>query len=109
MTDLIDRQAVKDAFHAYMARRFDKDRCANAENCETCEGKCLWHEVVASVPAADAAPVVHGYNTGRARWFECSVCGYGFNDIFLLDESDDMLEPKYCGHCGAKMDGDRRC
>lgn len=61
---------------------------------------------IAKLPTVDAVEVVHGYNTEKARWFQCSVCGYGFDDIFLLDESDEMMEPNYCAHCGAKMDGD---
>ena len=68
MADLIDRRAVKDAFHAYMAKRFNKDRCANTENCKVCEKKCLWHEVVASVPPVDAVEVV--------RCKDCIRCGF---------------------------------
>lgn len=63
-------------------------------------------KAINNAPTVEAVEVVHGYNTGKARWFQCSECGYGFNDIFLLDESEEMLEPKYCAYCGAKMDGD---
>lgn len=61
-------------------------------------------EIVASPPAADVAPVVHG------RWSDagfgelpkhapygwaCSVCGgISFNNEYI-----------YCPNCGAKMDG----
>lgn len=51
--DLISRQALKDAFRAYMVEHFDKDKCVDAGNCNVCEKRCLWHEVVASVPTID--------------------------------------------------------
>lgn len=51
--------------------------------------------LLADMPAADVAPVVHG------RWYyhddgviTCSECGNA--------ESSDSY---YCGYCGAKMDG----
>ena len=43
---------------------------------------------------------------GDARIFSCSECGYGFNDIYLCNESDYPIEPNYCPNCGAKMDGE---
>lgn len=101
---LIDANALMDAFRKHMAWKFDRERCVSEDNCKTCDRGCLWRNIVMDAPTVDAVEVVHGYNTGNARWFECSVCGYGFNDIFLLDEADDMLEPNYCAHCGAKMD-----
>ena len=56
-------------------------------------------EIVASPPAADVAPMVHG------RWISfhseaagdiqyCSACEIGFD-----------AKTDYCPHCGAKMDG----
>ena len=56
--DLISRQALLAAFRAYMVEHFDKDKCADAENCEVCEKRCLWQKVIASVPAVDAVEVV---------------------------------------------------
>lgn len=56
--------------------------------------------VIAEMPAADVAPVVHGRWIWRNKWepfefkYECSICH---------DGSD--LESKYCPNCGAKMDG----
>ncbi len=57
--------------------------------------------ILMDMPAADVAPVVHG------RWVEkkggfweiaaCSNCG---------EKSPTLgITPKYCPHCGAKMDG----
>lgn len=47
----------------------------------------------------------HGHNTGEGvRWFKCSICGWGFNDIFMTDESHIETFPNYCPNCGARMD-----
>jgi hypothetical protein len=90
--------------------------------CETCfhhrSGKCspgVWCEngenyrpdySVLQFSAIEAEPVRHGHNTGNARIFECSECGYGYDDIYLTDEHnfDPDEEINYCPHCGAKMD-----
>lgn len=51
------------------------------------------------LPAADVAPVVHGAWQVTDRFKACSVCGYAFARL---------LPDKYCPHCGAKMDGERK-
>ena len=57
------------------------------------------------VKKVEAEPVKHGYNTGEGvRWFRCSECGWGFNDIYMTDESDIDTFPQYCPHCGVKID-----
>lgn len=63
------------------------------DNCAAGVNAAIWE--VASFPAADVAPVVHG------RWvyhddgvITCSECGNA--------ESSDSY---YCRYCGAKMDG----
>lgn len=53
-------------------------------------------EIVASLPAADVAPVVHGAWQVTDRFKACSVCGYAFARL---------LPDKHCPNCGAKMDG----
>ena len=59
-------------------------------------------EIVASAPAADVAPVVHG------RWEPgnpiCPVCGV---DKFKDLDADIWCDwqPDFCPNCGAKMDG----
>ena len=56
-----------------------------------------------SIPAADVAPVVHGRIVGSLedgryrRRFSC--CG---EDATMITQ---WTWPKYCPHCGAKMDG----
>ena len=61
-------------------------------------------EIVASAPAADVAPVVHGRIVGSLedgryrRRFSC--CG---EDATMITQ---WAWPKYCPNCGAKMDGE---
>lgn len=68
-------------------------------------------EVLKEVPAVDAVPVVHG------RWIQadldedyvtCSRCkANGSKDrMAWTPEFAEIL--KYCPHCGARMDGERR-
>ena len=44
-----------------------------------------------------------GYDTGLSRWFHCSECGYGVNDVYLDDEHNYDLEYHYCPNCGCAM------
>lgn len=62
-------------------------------------------EIVASIAAADVAPVVHGRwemrptgmatDTGPEYKAYCTVC----------NEPNKQYQPPFCPHCGAKMDG----
>lgn len=94
MAEYIERKAALDAVHKW---------------CDPC-GAAV--EAVLSVPAADAAPVVHGrwvlhYTAIGAPYTECSRCctdiaapmvGGGLLKL-------DMREMPYCPICGAQMDG----
>lgn len=57
-------------------------------------------EDLADIPAADVAPVRHGYWVKEKRdvliHWHCSAC----KECFYLDEPN----AEYCPHCGAKMD-----
>lgn len=58
-------------------------------------------EIVASPPAADVVPVVHGeWNTDET----CSLCGEKSTEGLDATKWDYWL-PNYCPNCGAKMDG----
>lgn len=63
-----------------------------------------WYaEKINEIPAADVAPVVHGYwidnGANGYKWaFICSRCGYVDGHPF-----DDRHN--FCPSCGAKMDG----
>lgn len=54
-----------------------------------------------SIPAADVAPVVHGYwiekKSAVGRYFECSSCG-------AHENKHTAIKGYYCWRCGAKMD-----
>ena len=60
---------------------------------------------------ADVRPVVRGHDTGKSRWFRCSVCDYGVNDLFEACENGmpSCYERKgdtgwnFCPNCGADM------
>ena len=61
--------------------------------------------VLADIPAADVAPVVHGrwVHLGGDEWC-CSACGF----VIPTDGSWDKPTKKYCEDCGAMMDGERK-
>ncbi|MEF2658862.1 hypothetical protein [Dysosmobacter sp.] len=54
-----------------------------------------------SIPAADVAPVVHGWWNADET---CSVCKEKSTEGLDAVKWDYWL-PDYCPHCGAKMDG----
>lgn len=90
-----------------------------SEQCRTCSdiglcGNCavlVAVKLLAKVPAADVAEVVHGQWEGEGDGYadgeivldvwHCSQCGYCIDDG---TDNPDCL-PKYCPNCGAKMDG----
>lgn len=70
-------------------------------------------EIVASAPAADVAPVVHGRWLGEGDGYadgeivfdvwHCSECDYCIDD----GTDDPSMLPRYCPNCGTKMDGSK--
>ena len=70
-------------------------------------------EIVASAPAADVAPVVHGQWLGEGDGYadgeivfdvwHCSECDYCIDD----GTDDPSMLPRYCPNCGTKMDEDK--
>lgn len=82
--EYIDREAANLAF---AEQGFDWDKAKQA---------------LASVPAADVAPVVHGRWIEKTvpegcRYFECSNCG-------AHENRHTAIKGYYCWRCGAKMD-----
>ena len=58
--------------------------------------------ILKSIPAADVAPVRHGWWTEQEKYtfgtmYDCSICGNR-----ILDNGHPW---NYCPNCGAKMDG----
>ena len=97
---LIDVDALKQEFRAYMVERYDREKCFSEENCKTCDRPCLWWRKVNEAPTVDAVEVVHG-KWVKNGWndYSCSICkcqliGHGASGW------------NYCPNCGAKMDGD---
>ena len=39
-------------------------------------------------------------DTNDLRVFHCKKCGYGVEDIFILDEHNYSPVPKFCPNCG---------
>ena len=60
-------------------------------------------EDLADIPAADVAPVRHGYWIEQCEesLYSCSACGSEWVTIEGTPEENDM---DFCPHCGAKMD-----
>lgn len=59
-------------------------------------------EIVASAPAADVVPVVHGRWKMRRNVWYCTNCGKGYKITYGAVAA---YMHNYCPHCGAKMDG----
>lgn len=57
--------------------------------------------LLADMPAADVAPVVHGHwiekKSAVGRYFECSNCG-------AHENKHTAIKGRFCWGCGAKMD-----
>ena len=71
-----------------------------------------WYaDSIKEIPAADVAPVVHGYwintppyravNGSYKKAQECSVC----DAFYVSDGNAPYSNHPYCAECGAKMDG----
>ena len=65
---------------------------------------------LADQPTVDAVEVVHGHwlNLGGKRKMDlyCSVCNRrASNFVGGYEDWWDLWMPRYCPHCGAKMDG----
>ena len=62
-------------------------------------------KLIVEAPAADVVEVVHSkwilYTDGSG---ECERCHIRQKNVWDYDNWQN-----YCGHCGAKMDGERRC
>ena len=58
-------------------------------------------QALASVPAADVVPVVHGWWNATET---CSLCGEKSTEGLDATTWNYWL-PNYCPHCGARMDG----
>lgn len=84
----------------YIDREYYCNNICRCPGTECDKTKCpIW-----IAPAADVTPVVHGEwincNGGNAT---CSHCKTRQKNVY-----DDDNEQRFCGHCGAKMDGGKK-
>ena len=64
--------------------------------------------MIEDFPAADVAPVRHGFDTKESRYFHCSECDYGVSDVFEDGPTlvfERQKEWRFCPNCGARVDG----
>lgn len=89
---------MKNAWYSCYDRECHKCEYAGQEGCRLIytSDHLLAHGVTVREP---------GYDTGKCRWFECSLCGYGVEDVFLKKDGDYPLEYNFCPNCGAPMTG----
>lgn len=76
---------------------------------------CTLFDEIDTMPASDVQPVKHGHweklaivpatDTGNSILARCSKCG----DTMIHTTIGREITLKYCGHCGARMDGDTEC
>lgn len=111
MAEYIEREAVKSAIYEIMDKYDSYDKCdSKAVTALQCAD-----DAIDLIPAADVVPVRHG------RWVEvevkelayykmmiasmrCDQCERYHNEVYHYGNPTEMA--KYCGFCGARMDGD---
>ncbi|MDO4945448.1 MAG: hypothetical protein Q4E74_09655 [Ruminococcus sp.] len=97
-----------------MAKKFiDSEKFRNEVNIlgwgDTCDGEYndAWDDAMSAIleildnqPAADVQEVRHGKWKDANETFECSICGYSF------ENEGYMHFFNFCPCCGARMDGE---
>ena len=68
--------------------------------------------VAATLGDTDATPTRQGdagtcHDIGGCRWFRCSACGFGIDDMYINEEHEypPANQPRYCPNCGRKVVG----
>ena len=90
----------KDALIADIERTIEESGCVNHE------GEIM--DCIRYASEVDAVPVVRGewlFIANGIEAPECSVCGWAVFSRDFKNRSDLPPYHKYCGHCGAKMEG----
>jgi len=108
MSELIERKEAIEAI-----KKYGKDALsAGRKHIDQVDDIVELCNMLAALPAVDAAPVVHGEWIGESDGYadgelvydvwSCSKCDY------CIDDGTDNPEllPNYCPNCGAKMDGE---
>lgn len=99
MTEYIEREAISEEIRKYYYK--NPPNSSYGEGFD--RGLDRAQRAILDAPAADVAPVVHGYwidnGANGYKWaFICSRCGYVDGHPF-----DDRHN--YCPNCGTRMDG----
>lgn len=99
MAEYIERDVAREYVYQYL-REQTVSKYATSELCfATRAGISMALEVLDDVPAADAAPVVHGeWEYYTHTMMACSIC----------KRHVPRHKSEYCPHCGAKMDGGKK-
>ena len=109
MSDLIDREALKEALpYVTMSVWIGTSRECRAYN----KGLAAAKQAIADAPAVDAVPVVRGYSYEDDKTYSgpgtsnyiCSVCGE-MQGTWKKGLTQNQ-KFKFCPWCGAKMDKD---
>lgn len=109
---LIDANALMDSFRAYMAERYDKEKCVSVENCNTCDEKCLWWRIVRIEPIVNAVEVVRCKDCEHHRQrneYEQAYLAEGVLICTSSEATDDCWNPVWPNHfcaCGERRDSD---
>lgn len=86
--------------------------CHAEVNCVECPYRDGWRTcpfgetLLSDVLAADALTLLKEQettDTNDLRVFHCKKCGYGIEDIFISDEHNYSLVPKFCPNCGRRV------
>ena len=105
-TEYIKKPVLKIAVKSYFKHLINKGKYKIDVN----DANADINRIISELPAADVAEVKHGYWKPTGRKLTCSVCGHrmyiGTDDVAILMEEAALS--KYCFHCGAKMDGERK-
>ena len=81
------------------------DKYINYKDIQECRffqderGEWILHADIIKIPAADVAPVAHGY------WINLGKYNDGYNWRCSSCKRESVMAINYCPNCGAKMDG----
>lgn len=100
MAEYIDREAA-----ISLIKQYGHDAIDGGRYSLDTVGDCIeLANRIETLPAADVAPVVHGWWYGN----NCTACKLPWNYCMVQNADDwgyfDPM-PDYCPNCGAKMDG----
>ena len=104
-----EQRFYKDEYDAMESGYLDEEREIVKEAYSTMTD-CV--SLINNAPTIDAVEVKHGEWIKGIHMVECSVCSekFDFGDETWVEDFDicEDIGWKYCPHCGAKMNGERR-